>query len=453
MDSAQQAIPSLWDQQVESQMAFLEMTGQLKSGATQKDFADYVKGRGMDLEDERKTFEAQFAERLRDPATQLAILASVSQRSLLEKMGSGLQATDEEVKAGFDTYVFKRVLLQERGEAGKAAAGKVLAEIKGGLSFEQAMEKYSKDQPLSKQKLSERTEPIPVSSLRTNDTLKPLRALKAGEMSAPLEQPMGTTIYKLIKIERNLPSDFVAKQADYKKGYLQSIAGTKLMEQIDALKASTPVVFESKALEALYDWHTLTTDPAAPTGEAKDARLVEIATKAKAIASENPADERLAALAYFAAVDERWNSATPAVRETLRDERIASIEEALKGSDHADLHLELVDLYAAKKEGAPAVEHLLEGARSNLDPREAGQRRYILLSSKLMLLKKEGLITADQEKEVQAELNRWQASAKETARFEAEEKARQQAEQKRFEEAQKKAAPKPTERTAPAKGG
>lgn len=453
--SAEQAIPSIWNQQVQGQKDYLELTGQLKSGATEKDFEAFMKGKGMDLAAERTNFETVFAQRLKDPGTQLAVLAEVSGKSLLDKIGRGIQATDEDVKAGFDTYVFKRILLSgKRGDAGKAAGDKIVAEIKAGSTFEAAMEKHSSDVPVQKEKKGDRTDPIPVSSLRAVPELNPLLPLKVGEVSAPIDQAQGTTIYKLIKVERKLPDDFAKKQAEYRKGYVQSLASAELQKQLAAFKKANPVQWESKALAALASLHTFYTDPNSPTGEARTTRLREIAAKAKAAGGADPTEERIGALAYFAAIDELWNPATPTERVALADERIASMESALQGSDNVDLRIELVDLYAQKKQGEKAYTSLLEGARANLDPREAGQRHYYMLSAKLALLKKEALVNPEQEKSVQAELDRWRASFEEMTKFEAEEKVRAEAEKKRFEEAQKKAAAaKPAVPKVPAKGG
>jgi len=179
-------VASQVDQEIAQMKQQYIMQQRLKPDATDAEFAAmFKKEQGQDIADVKKKALDYNKELLssgkdmRIPAAAIAV-----GQPLLDAIKRNLTLTDEELKKTYDTFEFKRITLTKGDTAAKAQ--KILAEIKGGLNFERAIDRYNEDTPDPKKKASEKIEPLGRVSIRGFDAYRPLESLKPGEVSEPI---------------------------------------------------------------------------------------------------------------------------------------------------------------------------------------------------------------------------------------------------------------------------
>ncbi|HEY0866675.1 MAG TPA: peptidylprolyl isomerase [Fimbriimonas sp.] len=454
-ESVRHAIESLIDQQFELNRMQYEM-----SPNKQGTFEEFVKKQtGKTLQELKSEQMAEIEEARKDPHKKDLIMADASRGILLEKMKEKSAPTDEELKAMHSTYEFKRILFKE--EAGKEPTVQpesVLADIKAGkLTFEQAIDRYSKDFPQPNKKLSQTSLPLPGATIYSMDEYRELRSLKAGETSGVITVPEGKAIYKLVKVTPNLPADFDKDKQKYRDEAANQRAQALVQEEIKKAKEGGLVKWKAPGYQALYELGNAFQDPALfePTKRAEKMR--EIYELAKNAQKEGGPGSNEASVVAFVAFDSIYN-APGADKAKLTDERIEVIQSFLETNEDPALRLELVDLFLQKKDKEAAYDQILTVAQNNNDYEPSGQGVYAEVSAKLPKLKAAGGLTAAQEQEIQKELARWRQEKvdfeKQKAADEAEQK-KQDAEMKAEMERQMKeeAAAKAKEEAAKPKAG
>jgi hypothetical protein len=430
--TAIQAYAKEFDNQIQQQRQMLEMTGKLKAGASEQDFIAAMRESqpGFDPEKLKQEQLDKVREALADPARKALVEASIAGLALSEQAAAAIKTTDEDLKADYDTYKIKRITIL--GPNGKAQADKVLAEIKSGLSFEAAMDKYSKDSPEPKKKVSESVTTVVGSTVRSSTIYAPLPKLTPGQVSEVAVDGENAAIYKLVSKTSDLPKDFAAKKSDYAKRFAMAQAQKTVGDEIKAFKEKPDQVkWESEGYRVLSQYGDLANEPNSP---ASAYEKVEAAAK-KAIESDT-LGRRPAIYALFASNSARYSKASAPEKAKLADERISAITSVLELLESSDLRLELVDLLAAKKDAA-AIEQLMRVAEGNLDPSTAGQATYSGVDAKLRTLEKAGLANAEQRTKIEEFQATWRKIKVEADKAEAEAKKAQAEAEKAAKDAPK----------------
>lgn len=450
LDSAPQAIGSLFQQQLKSTRMQLELTGKLKPGASDKELSDVLKKEaGLTLEEARTQLETEFKKALEDPARRDQVFTQLSQPALIEKYRRGIQVSEADLKRSFDTLTFKRILFTGKRMVDAAASvQKAQADLTAGMPFEKTMDKHSTESPAAgKKRVSENIVTLQRRFVDSIPAYATLVNLKPGETSQAIELPEGVAIYKLISVKNEVPKDFSAKQGEYREAMMNERAASKMEAEIKKLKETVKPQWSSDAFKALSEYNYLTTNPEAPTGAERNTKLQDVA---KLAASATLASEflgpKVAGLVQYLAIDTVYNSVPQDQKKSFADERIASILAVLKFTESPSMRVMLVDLYAEQKKGPEASEQLLMAAQSNRSMTTTGQGLHNDIAGKLEMLKKQNLIPADMAQTAEEELKRWRIDKREQEKYEAEETKRMKAEQARLEAEAKKNAAKPVDR-------
>jgi len=436
----------------------MQMQGQLKTG-TQAEFEEaFKKQNNQTVEEAKQRFKESLEESLKDPEKKKGIEEQFIMRSIEEAVAAKISATEEDLKASYDTFRFVRISCVDPAltpEKREAAAEKAREDLAAGKPLAQVYE------GVMKSKMGQPTE-MSRAGLEASETQKAVLTLKKGESSQVTQEFGNPTFYHLVGITNTLPPDYEKNKAKLLSDFKLNKARTQVSEEIKEAKKQVAFDWKTPALEVLYNIYKAKTEPIGKTTSDFEALLKE------AEALEEGGSYRT--LATYAAFNEIFNRSTPDQQKELKTKKAEVLSEVLKDSDSLALRLQLVDLFAELKDGEGAAQTLSDAASSVVafDPQTVADAGRIEL--KATQLEKSKLLTKEQADEVRAIIAAWR---KEMAEFEkeeselkrqaeeedkkreAEDKKRAAEEQKALEDADKKAAAekKASGASAPAPAG
>ncbi len=403
--AVQEAIPSLWAQQVKTHRDILVQNHKLAPNASGKEFEDaFQKDAGHSLEEERQQFTDNFNTAFSDPQKKELIRSEVANQSLTAQYQAQTNVTDDDLKASYSTVSAQRISFEGKtGSEGQALVTKALADIKAGMSFEDAIKKYSTAKAQAGKSI---TDPIDISAQIAQylPEYKPLFKLKQGEVSDPIDMNTGTSIFKIVKITQTLPPDFEKNKDQLRKNFQQQTASTTMMADLEKFKKANPPKWFSPAYQAVYDFNTTIQDPSlAP--DKREAKLAEVETEAKNALKGS--DGRVAALAYYAANNALYQSATPDRKKAMAPDRISALNALLQGSESPTLRLELADLYLATNDSTDAANQVKSAAIALTGTSVEDQKNYEGILAKLDKMKEAKKINDLDAKSIQGALDHW----------------------------------------------
>jgi len=418
-------------------------------------------------------FKAQFGGRTADELTKgmmdqlKTALADKSKRpivemdvapELLEKaVEAQINPTDAELRASYDTYVTKQITVSPKpGSDPTAQILQAQNALKGGMSFEAAMEKYSTAPAMKGKKKSDQTSDIPVSEINFMPSYKELEGKQPGYVSGVLDSFMGKQIIKIVSVKNNAPKDLTKNRAVYVQTYAGQQASTQVQDKLKALLASSTVKWDSAGYRALDDYEQAAMNP---DPISKAAALQKVQNEAKAARDGGrPGDAGAALAAWYLAFDQIYQMPTTN-KDSMRDARIELLTAVLASNEDFGIRMELVKLYADKKDGKDAVLQLVTASKNNTLTDATGQKNFGDVAQEKEKLQTAGLTTPADIKAIDdaqaAYVKLRDDSAKQTAQ-QAEEQKKADAEnaklikQQEAELAKTKAAAAPSNPTAPA---
>lgn len=435
-ESVRRAVNKMIDEEIERNKQTLIAEKKVAADASPAVMdAAYKTAHQLDPKSQREATQKRVEEMLKNPAERNELLVSAANTLLMEKYSNEVPATDDAVKAFFDVYMSKRIFLKEDKHPGvdlKKKANDIMAEIKGGLTFEAAMNKYSDDEPGPGKPKSDNEFQVDGKTISLNATYAPIAKQTIGAVEGPYTLgDGGVSIVRVNSKVTQLPPDFEAKKAQYKRDFQRDRAAGKLQEKLKGLKAENLVKWKSPGYELLFDLAVYT-----QSDEARSATPAERKAKYEAFikrgdeAANDPLGQRVVPLAQFWAFNQVWTDSSDAEKANLTDRRIEVLEGVLQQTESGELRTELVDLYAVKKDGVKVTENLEFAASAisaNFDA--PGQQKYAELQAKLLKLKEAGVINAEQEAKVRLILDQW--ATDKIAKDKFDEEARKQEEQAR----------------------
>ncbi len=390
----------------------------LKPDASEQEFQAVLKKEyGGDTAELRRDAQDKIGVALKDPLGRDELISRHLQPMLRAAIAKSIRPSDDDLKKGFQTWVTKRVHLdfsKHQGEDLRPKMDRIHAEIKAGLPFEQAMEKYSDDPKPQGKRKSEATVNLAWSTLTFDDSFEPIRTMKAGELSPVIWTSTGPAVFKVQKIEMMLPGDFEKNKQQYRETRVQELTFMELQGKMKGQRFSDRLIWESAGFRALYNWFIALTEPANATDKAKMAAAMEkIVDGAEAAAQSggDPAGSRPAALAAFVAIEALYRDASKEKQASLAEKRIELATNVLEFTESVPLRLELVRMRITLKDHSGAGDSLLAAAQANQSPTTIGEGHYraiAALRDKLVALP--GL-TPDRASGLKKELERWRADA------------------------------------------
>lgn len=418
----------------------MEQSGQLKQNSTQAEFDELLKkNTGKDQATLKKEEVDQIKANLADPKRRGAVLASVANELLREKLTAKVQVTDEEIKKSFDTYTFKRIRVGTGADATKKLE-EAQSALKSGMTFEAAMDKYSIESAEHGKKKSESTANLPYSSLMSTPYYEPLLKLKEGDVSEPIEEPgVGPTIYKLIGIKSDPPKDWEKTKEETRKQLASQKASVMAQEEVDKVRDTAKIDWQSPGFKVLYEYTKIINDPELSKQANADAKIMRgIIDEASKVTGADSIGTRVATLTKFGAFNQIWLAAKPADRTALEDERLAILGETINVIESPDVRLDMADILVNKKDGKGAIQQLTAAANGNITTDALGQSRYSRIYSILEKVRRDKLASEEEIKAVEDIQKSWQERSLEQAKFDAEERRLRDEAAKKAEEERKK---------------
>lgn len=428
----------------------LQFSKKISEKATDAEVKAELKKEGQDFDASKAQTMARLEQLLKDPNTHRSLEADAGQQLLISKLQDTIKVTDDQLKADFDKLELKRVLIENAGAGSPAVlANEALKAIKGGMSFEDAMNKYSQDRA-EKGKARSDAKITKVRRELNGDLRTAIEKLKPGQFTDVVIAPEGAVIYKLISFKPDVPKDYEKTKADLRKSYQQGQVSSVISSELEKLRKSNVVTWKEPAFEAMNRLNQVLTDPKHIPDPKKDAAEFQAILDLCAKATES--DEtvmKVSALTAYRAFDAIYGLATPAEKKKMADRRIDALTKMLSFVEDTDSHLLLAQLYGEKKDKNNAAENLLTAAHrnvNNLGEMSQSQQIFNRIDDLERKFVAEGLLTPDQQKEIDGTKQEWLEAKK------AQEDEQKRAEQERLkaeEEDRKAQQAKPSPSTSP----
>jgi hypothetical protein len=403
--AVEEAIPSLWQGQLDTYRSRLVQAGKIKPTATDAEFSvAFNQALGISVDQQKQQFTDDFHKAFSDPARKELIRSEVAMQQLTQKYSAIGAPTDDELKNSFGSYKVQQLtVVNKPGVDPKEVANQALAAIKGGMSFEDAIKKYSNDTPVKGKSL---TDPQDVNSFmfEISPAYRVLLDLKQGDVSGVVDAGQGNSfmIFKVVKFTPNVPPDFETKKADARKSMQQMAAQMAMQQDLSALKSSGKIEWKSAAFKAIYDYENAQSAPSN-----KDAALRAVQADAKKALDTDKDNSRIAALAYYISTKDLYDAATPDQKKSLLQDRIASIEDVLQTAESPETRLQLVDLYLQSNRPADAALQMVATAKSLTGGSAQALGTYETFLARYEKLKATNQLAADKKKEIDEALSNW----------------------------------------------
>jgi hypothetical protein len=436
-------IKAMLDKGIEDELskyrAQLVQEKKLSPTATAAEFAEaFKKVSGKSLDEVKKALADVNQPRIENADLRIPLAAMAVQTPLLEAVKKTITLSDEDLKKSYDSFVFKKISIV-KGDA-EALAKKALGEIKGGLSFETAIDRYSNDTPEKGKKLSETTSTIGRQTIEGFEPYKPLANLKPGEVSDIVKTGSTVSIYKLLSVKSELPKDFEKNKATYRDSVSTGKASAKLQGELAEMQKSAQITWKSDAYRLVYEFGRLSQQAPTPAEKKKKLQSLMADAEKTSAAGDNPFTARLARLVQYVAFNQLYQDATPEEKSKLDDQKVTVLRSYLEDHEDANLRLELVDLFKKKKDAAEFFNELLNAANANSGALDAqGQSFFSRINKFLKEGEDEKLLTAEQAKQIQDIQRNWVQMKSDQDKIEAENKAAEDKARKEAEAADKAA--------------
>lgn len=410
------------DQEIGNQRQQFVMQGKLKENSTEAEFAELFKKEfKQDLSEVKERLKEANTELLKKgPDLRIPLAAMTIGEPLMASIKGELKLSDDELKKTYDSFEFKRITLQQGNP--NETAKKVLAELKGGLSFEKAMDRYDQAPKDPKKKPSEKTENLQRITLRGFEAYQPLENLKAGEVSQPITIGQSVNIFKLVKIKNELPKDFDKKKDTYRDSQLTGLAAGKLQKDLMAAQKNASVTWTNDAYRLLYEYSRISSENL-PAEEriAAEKKLLDESIK---VATEGEANQsRIAGTLAFVALQNAESKATAAEKKKLQDSKLKVYEVYLMDNEDPNLRLELVGIYKDKKDKDKFFDELLAAAEANSNQVDAaGQGIFSQVNTLVKQGREASLLTQEQVKQIQVLQDDWKKNRADQDKWDAEAK-------------------------------
>lgn len=352
-----------------------------------------------------------------------------------------------------DQLVFKILMVSDMAKPNQDVSQKVTEiqnALRGGLSFEQAMERYSTlGIPPGRKSKADQEVIYFRAVLEANPALRPLASLEKGQVSEPIELNGLVALYKLERIQEIPDEQFRQNVNQIRFQTLQTLTNEFITSETKRLREAGVLKWANRAYEALYEYWNLAID-AELLGDARKAaeRFLGIANLA-AQSMGGGVSDRSAALVRYAAFEQYFSRLSPEERKAKANDRLEMFAAVTRIIDGPDLRLDMARMLR-EVGNAEAGAQLQSAAERLRDPGMLGQRIYREIDDLLPELEQAKLITPAQVEKTREELRRWAREKQQFDKFLEEQRKAQEEATRQAQEAAKGqgATPVPRDRQA-----
>lgn len=388
--------------------------------------------------------------RLADPLFKRSAAAGAAHKAMIDQFAAKVDVSDEALKRSYDKLQYIQIGIQ--GEGAKAKAEEVLKKIRGGLDFKAAAKEFSS---LKDAKGNVSLDPITQSrfDLLSTSTYPPVLDLKPGEVSE-VSASMGTAyIYKLLKVEQNVPKEFDSLKASRMKDYRDRVAAAMMAKEDEKINtdAKKAIKWNDEGIKLLFEFsefQSKQTDKAV-----RISTLNKLVTDTQNASSELPDIPVLIRYLCLNQLDVEVPEGE--AKKKIKAELLDTYGPLLDVAPSVSLRFQYIDELIKAGKGDPALDMLLDNMGAAY-PAEA-QTEPIVTKVEALLPKAANLATKGSPvvDNIQKEIKTWRTEFAENKAAEEEnrkENAKQEAELKKQEAAKKADSskqptpPKPTEK-------
>jgi hypothetical protein len=427
-DALLNAYKTLLQQEIDQVKLQLMMSGKAKD---QKDIDAAFKaqtGKVPDqfLKDELTTAREQYS----DKDKRAELVEKVAQELVEQSYEAKIVPSDQALQDSYRSDVVKRIFIASAKSPNvDAKIAEVQAALKGGMSFEQAMDKFSSDPAYgAHKKVSDNTTDVGADMIASDPEYKPLAGQQAGFVSGPVDVPGGKAIFKVVTIQSKLPPDFQKNIATYRTDYAKKTAPKEVQKRVQSILTSSATTWDNLGYKVLYEYmQSLYSGSTANPTEA----MRKIADEAKDVLQKgDPAYGEPATYAWYLAFEVVYQGAG-ADKTKLRDERIAVLNAVLQHTEDYGIRMELVDLYMQAKDPAGALNNLIAAAQNNTDYGGQGTAHFGDIQAKRAAMLKAGLVKDADLKPLDAAQASWRSAKADQDKQDAEMRKQAEAEKQK----------------------
>ncbi len=402
---------------------------------------EFVKSQtGQSLSEMLESQRAESLKRLEDPVQRDFYRSQVAREKLSKRYEESVDVSDGALRSSYDEVTFERILISGASVSdplGKAE--EVVRRIRSGLRFEDAAGEYSDlKKPDGGADLSPLT--LPRLDLMVQDQYRPVAELKVGEVSDPVQTPVGVAIYRVTKIEPKAPENFEQVKAERAKVVRQSVAASLVTQGIHDLmeKDADKINWMDEGWKLAFQLKQLLAGQGAKGAERLSA-FQNIVQAAEMATSDDP---DLPVLVRYMAFNQLYAETTdPEQKKALEDQRLDVYAAVSNVTTSTSFLFEYVDLLLEHKKGEEALRVLAEIVNNSWEINDTNRENI----KKVERLKVQAANLAPQGSEavgqLQSALDSWYESEKEQKAFEAEQerlmKEAEEANRKEMEAQQK----------------
>ncbi len=370
----------------------------------------------------------------KEPAIARSIEATAIQRKLTDKYAAGIDTSDNALKASYDKIVFKQIMIS--GANAESKAKEVLAKVKGGLDFDQAVKQFSMLKKPDGTVQTDSTTETRIDML-SNELWSPMLTMKAGEVSEVV--PFGDShyVFKVIAVRADAPADLAGAKAARIEQLKSQQVNAKLNEAIAGMigKTGEKVKWTEPAFQLLADYMN------SAQSEDQVAALTKIIEDSRDLTT-NFAE--IAPIIRFAAINQlQVEVKDPVKKKELDAQLLETYDSIITIAPSVDLRFQYVSALIAAGKGDRALELLLDNAQGATPPSETTEP--IIKRVESLLPKAANLATKGSElvAEVQEEIRLWHAELADRKKADEELKKQNAAEEAELKK-KEAAAPKTT---------
>lgn len=406
-------------EQVAQQKQLLVATGKVKASATPAEIDEALKKElgGRDVAELAKQQMDAVKEQLANPSKREILVNGATVQAIIEGEAAKHQVSDADLKKDYESFSLDQIPFQDSTvsiDERKAMAAKALADLKAGKTIDEVRTAYAP---------KETKAPVTMSRgmINLDPVLKPIGDLKVGDWSEVLVYQGFPVIYRVSKIEPNLPKDFDQNVAKYRESHSMTLAQKAITSLVE--EKVKEVKWVSPGLELAVRFQKETSDREVNADSTKrKATLQKLNDDAKALASKAPAaapkdgtsiatnsriDDEVAALVRNATSKQLYSMATPSEQQDMAKDRLEAMNGVLQFVDSTNLRMDIVDVAIKADDLEAAGESLVEAAMTLGRPDPVTEASYASISKKLEDLKKDKKISDAAAKKVDDALKQW----------------------------------------------
>lgn len=398
----------------------------LKTGASEAEFdAILQKEMGVSLAKVNERVEQILA----DPMQKSKAISEMLQKNLLDHFKSTINPTEDEVKLSAASMTVHRIFVSK---ADRNKLDEALEAIKKGMSFEDAVNKFSQDPKFGEGKITDNPRPFMMSQALGEPGLADMKNAKIGYVSKVCEEPDGYSVYKVLTMS-NDPKEYEKNKAKLREGLVGQLANAKYSAAVKAKQDKGGISWKSTGFKALYD---------VGMALAKADNNSKVFDEVLNMNTANTADmygQRAMAYAKYFAMSQVWNKLDDAGKTKRAPQKIEVLQSMLQVFDSPDLRLDMAECFLRLKDKA-VVEQILLAANNNMSYLGAnGKLNFDKVTETLAKAKTAGLVDAKAEGEILKAQGQWKTEYKRVQEEIAKQKAEEEKMRKQAEEESKKA--------------